>query len=103
MLVFDSETPLSPPRPIFHTTKKCTFLKEKSNVVDSRVYYNKIQIGIVEQIFNIILDAQFNFSFSVDEENKEENFHYDILKRLQNGDIRVCMARYSAAAYFFRL
>jgi len=65
------------------------------------VRYNKIQIGIVRQTFNVILKAQFNLSYSADGENKEEKFHYDVLKRLQNGDI--CMARYSVAAYFFHL
>jgi hypothetical protein len=68
--------------------------------VDSRVHYNNIQTGIVAQIFNIVLEAQFNLSFSIDGENKEEKFHYEILKRLQNLDI--CVARYSVATYFWR-
>jgi hypothetical protein len=63
MLAFDSEAPLCPHRAVFHTTQKCVFLKEKAKLVESRVHYNKIQIGIAEQIFNIKLEVKFKEQF----------------------------------------
>ena len=68
--------------------------------MDWRAHYNRIQIGTVVQIFNIILEEQFNLSIFVYGENKEVQFHYDILKRQQNMDIRTA-ARYAVDAYFF--